>query len=114
VVDIFLVHDGELFELRLRGPITAECAPSVANAIGYLPEGGLAIVDLTEVPSIDQAGAEAIRQGLLRGHAGAPTVVLAAADLPVRAALMSLEIDHLVPVLPTLELARQTLAAVPA
>ena len=67
MVDIFLVHDGELFELRLRGPITAECAPSVANAIGYLPDGCVAIVDLTEVPSIDQAGAEAIRQGLVRG-----------------------------------------------
>ena len=106
MVDIFLVHDGELFELRLRGSITAECAPSVANAIGYLPDGCVAIVDLTEVPSIDQA--------LVRGRAGALSVVLAAADLQVRAALVSLDVDHLVPVLPTLELARQTLAAVPA
>ncbi len=40
--------------------------------------------------------------------------MLAAADLQVRAALVSLDVDHLVPVLPTLELARQTLAAVPA
>ena len=74
----------------------------------------MAIVDLTEVPSIDQAGAEAIRQGLVRGRTGALSVVLAAADLQVRAALVSLDVDHLVPVLATLELARQTLAAVPA
>jgi anti-anti-sigma regulatory factor len=114
VVDIFLVHDGELFELRLRGPITVDCAPSVASAIGYLPDGCGAIVDLTEVPSIDQAGAEAIRQGLVRGRPGALRVVLAAADLQVRAALVSLDVDRLVPVLPTLELARQTLASVPA
>jgi anti-anti-sigma regulatory factor len=114
VIDIFLVHDGEVFELRVRGAITAETAESVTDAIGYLPDGSVTIVDLTEVPSIDAAGAEAIRRGLVRGRDEVLTVVLAAADLQVRAALVSVDVDHLVPVLPSVELARQTLASVAA
>jgi hypothetical protein len=114
VDDIFLMHDGEVFELSVRGAITAHTAASIVAAVRHLPAGCRALIDLTGVPAIDPPGALALRAALLDGHGSHRHVVIAATDLQVRAALVSSDVDHLVPVLPSLELARRSLAVVPA
>ena len=62
---IFLVHEGETFELILSGRLVGQVAAhSVLRAISLLPKPCVSLVDLSEVSDMDERTARALREGV--------------------------------------------------
>jgi hypothetical protein len=81
VFDIFLVHNGALFELSVRGEVTgAASAESLAASLGHLPEGCSALLDLTQVTALDDTALDAIRQAVTERKPTDLSVAIPAGD----------------------------------
>jgi hypothetical protein len=82
VFDIFLVHNGALFELSVRGEVTGPAsAASLAASLGHLPEDCSALLDLTQVTALDDAALEAIRDVVAERRPSDLSVAIPAGDV---------------------------------
>ena len=63
--DIFLIHDGDLFEIAVRGCLLGEVpAADIARTIEFVPSQSTLVLDLTELDRIDRWNAKSMRQAL--------------------------------------------------
>ena len=95
MVDLFLVHEQHVFELRVRGELmTPEATAAVVAALAHLPAEADVLLDLCEVTALDVSVTPALRSTILERRAAGGNVAVVTSDLGVRTTLAMGDVHH--------------------